>query len=145
MEEELSRTMKLYQESKTDKELIDKLKERTMEIQISFNQKVQENELLMEKLNAFINSQESIFRENRIQILEEKIKKLIEELEDWKTRYEYIQNIILQKLNGTNEIDNLKEVYENKVALLATEINRLNQLLKMNDEMYGKWKANMRI
>jgi hypothetical protein len=145
LEEELSRTMKLYQESKTDKELIDKLKERTMEIQISFNQKVQENELLMEKLNAFINSQESIFRENRIQILEEKIKKLIEELEDWKTRYEYIQNIILQKLNGTNEIDNLKEVYENKVALLATEINRLNQLLKMNDEMYGKWKANMRI
>lgn len=142
MEQELDKTIQLYQQEKSDNKLMDRLKERILELQNTLNSKIQENETLMQKLNYFINSQESIYRENRIQILEAKIKKLLDELEDWKTRYDYLQNVILAKLNGTAEIENLKEVYENKVALLATEVNRLNLLLKNNEEIFGKWRIN---
>ena len=142
MKQELNKTIQMYQQVKSDNDLIDQMKDRMMEMQITLNSKNQENEALLQKLNYLMNSQESAYRENRIQILEAKMQKLVDELEDWKTRYDYLQNVILSRLNGTVEIENLKEVYENKVALLATEINRLNQLLNRNEEIFGKWRLN---
>lgn len=140
MEQELSKTIQMYHQAKSDNDMIAQMKDRMIEMQSTLNLKTQENESLLQKLNYFMNSQESVYRENRIQILEAKIQKLVDELEDWKTRYDYLQNVILSRLNGTVEIENLKEVYENKVALLASEINRLNQLLNRNEEILGKWK-----
>ena len=142
MKQELNKTIQMYQQVKSDNDLIDQMKDRMMEMQITLNSKNQENEALLQKLNYLMNSQESAYRENRIQILEAKMQKLVDELEDWKTRYDYLQNVILSRLNGTVEIENLNEVYENKVALLATEINRLNQLLNRNEEIFGKWRLN---